>query len=226
LLAELGIDSLVVYPTDEHLLSLTPDAFFREIVIERLGTRAMIEGPNFFFGKDRAGDITMLRTLCAESNVALKVVEPLVTGSTYVSSSRIRELIREGKVAEAANLLTRPYRIRGMVTHGAGRGTKIGFPTANIDAIDTLLPKPGVYAGKALTTDGTWWTVLNIGPNPTFGEDTLKVEAHLIGYSGSIYGQPLEVDFLTRVRDTRGFASVEELQQQLRQDIEVARSLA
>ena len=225
LLAELGIDALVVYPTDEHLLSLTPDEFFREIVVEQLGTRAMVEGPNFFFGKDRAGDISVLGQLCGDANIALEVVQPLVAGDAYVSSSRIRESIRQGDVADAANLLTRPYRIRGMVTHGAGRGAKIGFPTANIDAIDTLLPKVGVYAGRAIATDGTWPTAVNIGPNPTFGEDALKVEAHLIGYSGWIYGQPLEVDFLARVRDTRGFASVEELQQQLKQDIEAARSL-
>jgi riboflavin kinase/FMN adenylyltransferase len=220
LLRELGVDALVVYPTDEHLLSLTPDAFFREIVVQRLGARAMIEGPNFFFGKDRAGDIEVLSDLCERNGVTLEVVEPLVAGESYVSSSSIRDLIRNGDVAAATNLLTRPYRIRGMVTHGAARGTKIGFPTANIDAIDTILPGVGVYAGRGITADGTWPAAVNIGPNPTFGDDVLKVEAHLVGYSGSLYGQPLEVDFLARVRDTRGFASVEELKQQLQSDIQ------
>ncbi|MBP87286.1 MAG: riboflavin biosynthesis protein RibF [Planctomycetaceae bacterium] len=220
LLRELAVDALVVYPTDEHLLSLTPDAFFREIVVQRLDARAMIEGPNFFFGKDRAGDIDVLGELCQTNGVTLNVVEPLVAGESYVSSSRIRDLIRDGEVAEATKLLTRPYRIRGMVTHGAARGAKLGFPTANIDAIDTILPKVGVYAGRAITFAGTWPTAVNIGPNPTFGEDVLKVEAHLIGYSDSLYGQPLEVDFLARVRDTREFASVEDLKQQLQNDIQ------
>ena len=219
LLTELGIDGMVVYRTDEDLLALTPQDFFRQIVVERLGAHAMVEGPNFFFGKDRAGNIDVLRELCSANDVALEVVQPLTAGEDYVSSSRIRRLIEAGEVAVAAEMLTRPYRIRGMVTHGAGRGAKIGFPTANIDAIDTILPGVGVYAGHAFFDNQQWPTAVNIGPNPTFGEDRLKVEAHLIGYSGSLYGQPLEVDFIARVRETRPFASVDELKQQLTQDI-------
>ncbi|MDA1051369.1 MAG: bifunctional riboflavin kinase/FAD synthetase [Planctomycetota bacterium] len=226
LISELGVDGMIVYPTDENLLALTPQEFFREKVVERLDARAMVEGPNFFFGKDRAGNIEMLRTLCDKSEVTLEVVPPLTMGGDYVSSSRIRRLIEAGDVGQAAQMLTRPYRIRGMVTHGAGRGAKIGFPTANIDAIDTILPGTGVYAGLALFANQRWPTAVNIGPNPTFGEDRLKVEAHLIGYSGSLYGQPLEVDFLARVRETRPFASVEELVRQLERDIEIATQVA
>lgn len=219
LIRELDVDGMVVYPTDEKLLALTPREFFRQIVVEQLGARAMVEGPNFFFGKDRAGDIEVLRSLCAASDITLEVVQPLTVGTEYVSSSRIRRLIETGDVGQAAEMLTRPYRIRGMVTHGAGRGAKLGFPTANIDAIDTILPAIGVYAGWAFFGNERWPAAVNIGPNPTFGEDRLKVEAHLIGYAGSLYGQPLEVDFLARVRETRRFASVEELQQQLASDV-------
>lgn len=219
LIRELDVDGMVVYPTDEKLLALTPQEFFRQIVVEQLGARAMVEGPNFFFGKDRAGDIEVLRSLCAASDITLEVVQPLTVGTEYVSSSRIRRLIEAGDVGQAAQMLTRPYRIRGMVTHGAGRGAKLGFPTANIDAIDTILPAIGVYAGWAFFGNERWPAAVNIGPNPTFGEDRLKVEAHLIGYAGSLYGQPLEVDFLARVRETRRFASVEELQQQLASDV-------
>lgn len=219
LIRELDVDGMVVYPTDEKLLALTPREFFRQIVVEQLGARAMVEGPNFFFGKDRAGDIEVLRSLCAASDITLEVVQPLTVGTEYVSSSRIRRLIEAGDVGQAAQMLTRPYRIRGMVTHGAGRGAKLGFPTANIDAIDTILPAIGVYAGWAFFGNERWPAAVNIGPNPTFGEDRLKVEAHLIGYAGSLYGQPLEVDFLARVRETRRFASVEELQQQLASDV-------
>jgi riboflavin kinase/FMN adenylyltransferase len=222
LIAELGVEGMVVYPTDEHLLALTPRDFFHEIVVERLGARAMVEGPNFFFGKGRAGNIDVLRTLCDTNEVALEVVPPLTMDGDYVSSSRIRQLIQAGEVGHAAEMLTRPYRIRGMVTHGAGRGARIGFPTANIDAIDTILPAAGVYAGSAFFGDQRWPTAVNIGPNPTFGEHRWKVEAHLIGYSGSLYGQPLEVDFLTRVRETRPFASVDELTSQLKRDVEFA----
>lgn len=222
LIAELGVDGMLIYPTDEQLLALTPQDFFREIVVQRLGVRAMVEGPNFFFGKARAGNIEVLRALCVANDISLEVVPPLTMEGDYVSSSRIRRLIEAGDVGRAAEMLTRPYRIRGMVTHGAGRGAKLGFPTANIDAIDTIIPGTGVYAGWAYFGTERWPTAVNIGPNPTFGEDRLKVEAHLIGYSGSLYGQPLEVDFLARVRETRPFDTVDELVRQLNRDIQFA----
>ncbi len=226
LIEELGVDGMIVYPTDEQLLALTAEEFFREIVVDRLGAQAMVEGPNFFFGKGRAGNIEVLRSLCETNDVTLEVVPPLTIGGDYVSSSRIRRLIEAGDVGQAAEMLTRPYRIRGMVTHGAGRGAKIGFPTANIDAIDTILPGNGVYAGSAFFANEQWPAAVNIGPNPTFGEHRWKVEAHLIGYSGSLYGQPLEVDFLARVRETRPFASVDELTRQLQRDVEFAAEVA
>ena len=122
-------------------------------------------------------------------------------------------------------MLTRPYRLRGMVTHGAGRGDKIGFPTANLAAVDTLLPGVGVYAGLALHDGAAWPAAINVGPNPTFGEQALKLEVHLIDFSGTLYGQPLEVDFLGRLRDIQPFANVAELQAQLRRDVDSARQM-
>jgi riboflavin kinase/FMN adenylyltransferase len=109
-----------------------------------------------------------------------------------------------------------------MVTHGAGRGARIGVPTANLAAIDTLLPAQGVYASRAFTGAGNWPAAVNIGPNPTFGEQALKVEAHLIGFDGSLYGQPLEIEFLSRLRSIRPFESVEALKSQLQHDIAAA----
>ncbi len=225
LLAELGVDSMVVYPTDAALLALEPGAFFAQIVREKLDARAMVEGPNFFFGRRRAGDIGLLSEFCRDAEIRLQVVTPLQEAGEYVSSSRVRSLIAAGDVAAANTLLTRPYRIRGMVTHGAGRGAKIGFPTANVDAIDTLLPAEGVYACRAVLPAAAWPAAVNIGPNPTFGEAGLKVEVHLIGYQGSLYGQPLEVDFLRRLRDIRPFDSVDQLTAQLACDVEAARQV-
>ena len=106
-----------------------------------------------------------------------------------------------------------------MVTHGAGRGAKLGFPTANLDAIDTLLPAAGVYAGRAILPGKTWPAAINLGPNPTFGEQAVKVEVHLIGFTGSLYGQPMEVDFIARLRDIRRFSGIDELKTQLTADI-------
>ena len=220
LLAALGVDSMIAYPTDQSLLELNPDDFFQEIIIEGLGAQAMVEGPNFFFGHNRAGNIGTLRTLADEADVSLDIVAPYESEGGIVSSSRIRRLIAEGNVGDARQMLTQPYRIRGMVTHGAGRGASIGFPTANVDAIDTLLPAKGVYAGRTFVDGKVWPAAINVGPNPTFGEDATKVEAHVIGFEGELYHKPLEVDFWQHLRDIQPFDSVDELKAQLSRDVE------
>lgn len=229
LLGELGVDAMIAYPTDEQLLQLTPEEFFNQIIRQQLRSKAMVEGPNFYFGRDRAGDIQKLRSLCDQADVSLTIVAPLQTGEAgdFVSSSRIRKLVAAGDVDTARTMLTQPYRLRGMVTHGAARGAKIGFPTANVDAIDTIMPGMGVYAGRTHVTrdDSTWPAAINIGPSPTFGEDEVRVEVHLIGFSGSLYGEPLEVDFLARLRDIQPFSSVGQLQQQLARDVARAKSI-
>lgn len=226
LLAELNVDAVIAYRTNRALLALPPEEFFRQIVLDRLEAKAMVEGPNFYFGHDRAGDVHLLNELCHAAGIPLEVVQPLLEGDQIVSSSRVRDAIRAGDVQAARHMLTRPYRIRGMVTHGAGRGAEIGFPTANVDAIDTLLPAHGVYAGVAYVNGGRWTAAINIGPNPTFGEHAEKVEVHLIDFVGSLYNQPLEVDFLSKLRDIHPFASVEQLKEQLAKDVQAAKELA
>jgi riboflavin kinase/FMN adenylyltransferase len=226
LLAGLGVDWIVAYPTDEALLQLSPQDFFQRFVCDTLAARAMVEGANFYFGHNREGTIARLRELTSAADVALEVVPPVEFDGAIVSSSRVRNLIRDGDVDAARRLLSAPYRIRGMVTHGAGRGAKIGFPTANIDAIDTLLPAQGVYAGRAWTGGTCWPAAINLGPSPTFGDARVRVEVHLIGHSEALYGQPLEVDFLAKLRDIRPFASPDALIEQLTQDVEQVKRLA
>jgi riboflavin kinase/FMN adenylyltransferase len=226
LLGELGVDHVIAYPTDEALLLLSPEEFFSRIVRDRLRSKAIVEGPNFYFGRRRSGNIQRLKQLCGQADILLEIVEPIQIGGEYVSSSRVRQLIADGHVEQAAHLLTRSYRLRGMVTHGAGRGHRIGFPTANLDAIDTLLPATGVYAGRALLSDGAARpAAINIGPNPTFAEHAVKVEVHLLDWSGALYGEPLEVDFLARLRDIQRFDGLEALQAQLRTDVEQVRCI-
>jgi riboflavin kinase/FMN adenylyltransferase len=222
LLAQLGIDTTIAYPTDEALLRLSPDQFFQKIVTESLHARAMVEGTNFYFGRGRTGNIQVLKTLCTTAGIPLEIVDPVLVNGAQVSSSRIRQLISAGSIAEANSMLTQPYRIRGMVRHGAARGAKIGFPTANVDAVDTLLLGLGVYAGRCAVEGRVWPAAINIGPNPTFGEQALKVEVHLIGFSDSLYGQPLEVDFLARLRDIVQFPGVDALKAQLARDVTAA----
>ena len=226
LLAELGVDAVVAYPTDRDLLSLTYKEFFDQIVVQQLGAKAMVEGPNFFFGKGREGNTEKLGELCESNSMLLKIVEPLTDAEQFISSSRIRDLIRDGNVDAAREMLTRPYRIRGMVTHGAARGATIGFPTANLDAIDTLVPAMGVYAGRTYVDGRPHWSAIHIGPNPTFGEDLPKVESHILNFERSIYGQAIEVDFVSRLRDIRQFESAEELVDQLTRDVDSTRALA
>ena len=226
LLSELGVTATIAYPTDEALLGLSADDFFRRILVQQLAARSMVEGPNFFFGKGRQGDIQHLARLCTASQISLEIVEPVRIGAELVSSSRVREALHAGDVDLARTMLTRPYRVRGMVTHGAARGAKIGFPTANLEAIDTLLPANGVYAARAFSPAGNWPAAVNIGPNPTFGEQAQKIEAHLIGFTGSLYGQPLELEFLSRLRSIVPFKSVADLRSQLAQDVAAAERIA
>jgi riboflavin kinase/FMN adenylyltransferase len=230
LLAAHGVDWVLAYPTDEALLALSATEFFQRIVEGVLAARALVEGPNFFFGHNREGNVERLRELAEAANISLDIVPPVVVDGAIVSSSRVRELIRRGDVEQATKLLAAPYRIRGMVTHGAGRGAKIGFPTANLGAVDTLLPAAGVYAGRAWlggispsahpARSPHWPAAINLGASPTFGDPTERVEVHLIGLAEPLYGQPLEVDFLARLRDIRPFESPAALARQLGRDVE------
>ncbi len=228
LLTKLGVDHVVAYPTDEALLRLTAREFFDLVLRESLAAKALVEGPNFFFGHDREGDVELLGKFAHSAGMTLDVVEPNSEGGELVSSSRIRRLIgHDGDVARAATMLTAPYRIRGIVIHGAGRGAKIGFPTANLEGIDTILPAEGVYAGvgRLVGRDGptgVWPAAVNVGPNPTFGEVHAKVEAHLIGCDEAVYGRPVEIDFLARLRDVRAFATADELVEQVKKDVAAA----
>lgn len=219
LLSAHGVDKIIAYPTDEKLLGLSAQEFFKTIVCELLDARAMVEGPNFFFGHNREGDVNLLGKLTEEAGISLDVVEPYEIEGQLVSSSRVRRLIAEGQVAMASQMLSAPYRIRGMVTHGAGRGSKLGFATANLEAVDTLLPKTGVYAGRAWVNSSSYAAAISLGTNPTFGQNQLKVEVHLIGYNESLYGQPLEVEFFERLRDMVAFENQEALVVQLKKDI-------
>ena len=225
LLAELGADAVVAYPTDRALLKLDAREFFDRIVCGRLQARVLVEGPDFFFGRDRLGRIELLRQFCVDAGVTLDVVEPVQIGGEVVSSSRIRRLIAAGRLDQAGPLLTQPHRIRGTVIHGAGRGAKLGYPTANLGRVDTLLPGEGTYAGRAWVENSPWPAAVSIGPNPTFDEPAPKVELHVIGYEGSLYDRAVELDFLTRLRDIRRFGSVEQLLLQMDRDVAATRRI-
>ena len=226
LLQAAGATEVGVFRTGPWLLGLTAREFFDRIIVGRFAARGMVEGPNFAFGRDRGGDAALLADWCAESGLSLEVVEPTDFDGEMVSSSRIRRLLAEGRADVAARLLGRPYRLRGVVVHGAGRGRGLGFPTANVADIDTLVPDNGVYAALAFI-DGQGPplpTATHIGPNATFGEHARNVEAHILDFDGDLYGRTLELEFLTRLRDTRKFAGLDDLLAQIKIDVERARA--
>ena len=225
LLRDAGIDEVGVFATGPWLLGLTAREFFDTILVGQLGAKGIVEGPTFGFGRDRGGDAKILGTWCAGAGLGFEVVAPTEDDGVIVSSSRIRQSLGAGDVESATRMLGRPHRIRGIVTHGAGRGAGIGVPTANLDEIDTLIPDDGVYAVHAYLKGNSTplSAACNIGPNPTFGEQTRKVEAHLIDFKGDIYGQSIELDLLARIRPTRKFAGLDDLLAQIARDVEVAR---
>lgn len=225
LLHELGADHVLVLRATHELLTLRAAEFFGQVIQNRLDAKAMVEGTNFGFGRGREGDVATLARLCEAAAIRLTVVPPVILGSGEVSSSRVRSALTTGNVREAAALLGRPYRLHGLVGHGQRRGQALGFPTANLEQISTLIPSEGVYVVRVPHEGQIWPGAANIGPNPTFGENARKVEIHLIGFQGDLYGRPLAIDFIERLRDTRPFKSVGELVEQLRRDIDEARRI-
>jgi riboflavin kinase/FMN adenylyltransferase len=225
-LHDLGTDHVLILHTTPDLLALRATEFFDEVLCRRLAVRALVEGGNFGFGRGREGDIHTLERLCQPAGVVLAIVPPVLLDGEEVSSSRIRTALLGGAVEEAARLLGRPHRLHGTVGTGQRRGMALGFPTANLEQLETLVPGDGVYAVRAHVRGAAYPGAASVGPNPTFGEDARKVEVHLLDFHGDLYGQPLAVDFLRRLRDIRTFAGVPELVEQLRRDVEQARQAA
>ena len=221
-----GADHVLLLRTTADLLALKPEAFFNEVLLRQLGAKAVVEGYNFRFGCNRSGTTNILRNLCLVAKIRFEEVPPLEFANEVVSSSRVRAALVAGEVALAAELLGRPYRIAGTVIAGMKRGRTLGFPTANLGDVPTVLPGNGVYAVRA-TVDGTVRLgAANVGPNPTFGEEARKIEVHLIDFTGDIYGQTIAVDFVSKLRDTRPFAGIAELTEQLRMDVRAAKRSA
>ncbi len=240
LIGRLGIDAAVVYPTTRAFLQMSPEQFFRRVLIEAFQARGLVEGPNFRFGHDRAGDIALLRRLCQEHGMQLHVEPPVAWNGQLVSSSAIRAALREGRIDDAVGMLGHLYRISGCVTRGAGRGRSVGFPTANLEGIATLIPAGGVYAGFAhvpaadeaaarsseadVPSSVRRAAAIHVGPNPTFDDEQRKVEVHVLDFTGDLYGHSLDVDFLTRIRSTQKFPDAAALARRLQQDIECVRA--
>ncbi|MFO0866675.1 MAG: bifunctional riboflavin kinase/FAD synthetase [Gemmataceae bacterium] len=224
LLHQHGIDHVLLFRTTLDLLHLGAAEFFDRILRDGLKAKAIVEGFNFAFGRNREGTTDVLQSLGKQHGIPVTLVQPRIIDGKPVSSSRIRDDVMQGRVDAARTLLGRPYRLAGIVSRGAERGRTIGFPTANLDQTANLVPGNGVYAVQVEHQGKTWAGASNIGPNPTFGENARKIETHLIGFAGDLYGQTLRIDFLRKLRDPRPFASVDELKRQIQADIIAAQS--
>lgn len=225
LLKQAGIDFVVVLPVTQQLLSMSASEFFDEFVIGTLQARGMVEGPNFQFGHDRGGNVQDLAEMCRRVSIPLRIVDLVSDRDTEISSSRIRRAIAVGDLRDAVQLLGHPLRIQGVVQAGDGRGSLLGFPTANLEQIQTMVPQHGVYAGSTHLNGRRYVTAVSIGPNLTFGGAETKTECFLDGYEGSLYGCQLDVDLIAEVRQLISFPGPESLVQQIRLDVAACRKI-
>lgn len=224
-LAEEGVEVVGVLPFD--LIHDTPaDVFARRLLAERLRAGLVVVGADFRFGRDRTGDVGLLRQIGAESGFVVVVVDLVGSGDGTLSSTRARRLLAEGDVETAAAVLGRCHEVSGRVVEGSHRGRDIGFPTANLDVPGRIaLPADGVYAAEAVVEDGAHPAVVNVGQRPTFGPGGRVVEAHLLDLSRDLYGEQMTLRFVARLRPERRFASVDELAAQLRRDVAEGRRI-
>jgi len=225
LLHAAGADHVVVLETDPGLLAISPEAFFEDVLCGLFEARAVVEGYNFHFGRNRAGNTATLRTMCETKGMQFEEMPALHDTVGVISSSRVRNAILGGDVRGAAELLARNYSLAGIVEVGQKRGRTIGFPTANLGAVGTEIPKEGVYAVRVHIGDRLERGAMNIGPNPTFGEDAKKLEVHVLDFSGDLYGQNIDIEFVQRLRNTRAFPGIPDLMEQLQRDVEQTRAV-
>lgn len=214
-----GIELALVVPFTRQLSQLAPRQFIEEIVCRRLGTQVLCVGSNFRFGHRQAGDVRLLCELSGLLGFRLRVVPPVLVRGQTASSSLIRSLVEEGRVAEASRLLGRPFALTGQIQPGAGRGRPLGFPTLNLQPEQECLPARGVYTTETLVAGRAFRSATNVGLRPTFDGSALVVESHLLDFSETVASGRLEVRFHQRLREEKKFPSPEALQAQIARDV-------
>lgn len=226
LISKQDIEICALLGFTREMAAMEPEEFVRTFLVEGLNMKHMVIGYDYAFGKGRKGNFELLKSLGERYGFSVERVGPFMKDGAIVSSTRIRDLVKAGKVWEARPLLGRFYTVKGEVQHGENRGGRLlGFPTANLKLADELFPATGVYAVWASVGDDLCPGVANIGYNPTFGNDFLSVEVHLFDFSGDIYGQDLRVQFVQRLRSEKKFNGLDELKSQIAKDIELGRTI-
>lgn len=226
LISQHGPHACLLLEFNMEMAKLAPEAFVQKYLLDGLNMKEMIIGYDYHLGKGRAGNFETLTELGAKHGFTVDRLDPVSIEDAVVSSTRIRDLVQAGHVWRARPLLGRFYQVRGEVVHGMNRGGRLlGFPTANIKLVDELFPKPGVYAIWVELGKSIYKGVANIGINPTFGNDALSVEAHILDFKGDIYGSNIQVHFVQRIRDEKKFSGIDELKDRISKDIELGRQI-
>jgi riboflavin kinase/FMN adenylyltransferase len=225
LLEELGVDAIIFIPFSREFARMSAESFVRDLLWEKLQVHKIFIGHNYRFGNDKKGNDEYLKAFGKTLGFDVEVISAVTVDGMDVSSTRTRDAILVGWVKEAAKMLGRPYNLRGMVVAGYRRGEGLGFPTANIEPEKVLVPLRGVYAVNAEIDGGLYQGVLNIGFNPTFGNDKLSIEMHILDFNKDIYGKTVNVLFVDRIRDEVKFTGPDALIAQIEQDVSRAREL-
>lgn len=229
LIARSGIDVLISMPFTKEFASISAQTFLEDILIRRIGMKAIVVGEDYAFGKNREGNLSFLKAQSDRFGFEVLVsnwIQSADLAGDRISSTRIRELVMNGEMKKARKMLGRHYQIRGHVEKGRDRGGKLlGCPTANIGLQDELAPKPGVYAVTVTCKETKYNGVANIGYSPTFDDHIFTVEVHIFDFCNDIYGEKIRVDFIDRIRDEKKFSSLIELSEQIQKDILQAREI-
>jgi len=226
LIATTGVDRLVVLEFTDEFSRWTAEEFVDRILVDGLAARHVVVGDNFTFGFRAAGTVDVLRELGRADGFDVNGVGLMTLGDRVVSSTSIRQALTEGDVRWPEEALGRRFVLDGHVVRGAGRGAGLGWPTANLQTLPRLLlPGEGVYAGRALHRDSGYRAAINVGTNPTFGQEPVHLEAFLLDFSGDLVGEPLAIEFWERLRDEVRFDSVEALSAQIADDVERTREV-
>jgi riboflavin kinase/FMN adenylyltransferase len=226
LIAEAGIDFIFCMAFTRQFASVSARDFVKNILVDRIGIREVIVGYDYAFGYGRGGNTQLLTEMGKDLGFRVHLVEPVRVDHTLVSSTSIRKLVQDGDLTEANKLLGRDYGVTGKVVKGRNRGGRLlGFPTANLDLIDELIPKRGVYAVRVQVGGNRYSGVTNIGYNPTFGDNALSVETHVLDFTGDLVGKTIRVFFVRRLRDEKAFESVDALSEQIARDVQQARGI-
>jgi riboflavin kinase/FMN adenylyltransferase len=226
LIEETGIDCVVVLEFTSETASMEPRYFLERVILDGLGCGRIVAGFDWRFGEGRRGGRELLLELKEEGVLSVRFTEAVGWQGEIVSSTAIRSAVQAGDLDRAAGMLGRPFSVRGKVVRGSGRGRSLGFPTANLDLEGRLRPPDGVYAAAARIGGKDFVSVASLGAGPTFGGDPEAVEAHLVEFSGDLYGETIELEFRRFLRGQEKFAGEEDLTVQIRNDIEETTRLA